>query len=141
MKIYFAGSIKGGRGDSRIYLEIINYLKKYGEVLTEHVGSIAITDDGENIFTDEFIYSRDMDWLTCADVVVADVSIPSLGVGYEIACAENLNKKILCLYRNGSEKKLSSMIAGCEKITIEKYDNMENVIGVIDNFFDKNKKL
>jgi hypothetical protein len=69
---------------------------------------------------------------------VADVSIPSLGVGYEIACAENLNKKILCLHRNGSEKKLSSMIAGSEKITIEKYDNIQSVAEVIDNFFDKN---
>lgn len=139
MKIYFAGSIKGGREDSEIYFKIINYLKKYGEVLTEHVGNSAITESGESAFSDKFIYSRDMDWLISADVIVADVSIPSLGVGYEIACAENLNKKILCLYRNGSEKKLSPMIVGNEKITIEKYNNLENIVGIIDNFFDKNK--
>ena len=42
MKIYFAGAIRGGRSDQNLYFEIINYLKKYGEVLTEHVGDKSI---------------------------------------------------------------------------------------------------
>lgn len=32
MKIYFAGSIRGGREDVALYLQIINYLKNFGEV-------------------------------------------------------------------------------------------------------------
>ena len=47
MKIYFAGSIRGGREDQRLYLQIINYLKKYNEVLTEHIGDESINDLGE----------------------------------------------------------------------------------------------
>jgi 2'-deoxynucleoside 5'-phosphate N-hydrolase len=39
MKIYFAGSIRGGRDDWSLYLEIIERLKEYGEILTEHIGS------------------------------------------------------------------------------------------------------
>jgi hypothetical protein len=41
MKIYFAGSIRGGREDAALYLEIIEYLKTFGEVLTEHI-SVSI---------------------------------------------------------------------------------------------------
>ena len=38
MKIYFAGSIRGGRQDKDIYAEIIKHLSALGVVLTEHVG-------------------------------------------------------------------------------------------------------
>ena len=38
-KIYFCGSIRGGRDDAEIYARIIKYLQAYGQVLTEHVGA------------------------------------------------------------------------------------------------------
>ncbi len=38
MKIYFAGSICGGRDDKELYLEIIKKLTSFGTVLAEHVG-------------------------------------------------------------------------------------------------------
>jgi hypothetical protein len=38
MKIYFAGSIRGGSADQEIYSFIINELSKYGSVLTEYIG-------------------------------------------------------------------------------------------------------
>ena len=47
MKIYFAGALRGGREDQELYLEIINYLKQFGEVLTEHVGNKSIDLSGE----------------------------------------------------------------------------------------------
>ena len=37
-------------------------------------------------------------WYVCA-VLVAEVTQPSLGVGYEIGRAVDMNKRILCLYR------------------------------------------
>ena len=53
MKIYFAGSIRGGRQDAALYEQIIQYLKTFGEVLTEHVGDPALTSIGdENEFKD-----------------------------------------------------------------------------------------
>lgn len=36
--IYFCGSIRGGRDDAALYKRIIDQLKQYGEVLTEHIG-------------------------------------------------------------------------------------------------------
>ncbi len=112
MKIYFAGSVRGGRDDSSVYNKIIKHLTMHGDVLTEHIGNKTLTDSGEEGFTEDYIYNRDMAWLKKADVLVAEVSTPSLGVGYEIGKAEDMNKKILCLYRNQPDKNYQRCSAG-----------------------------
>lgn len=136
MKIYFAGSIRGGREDKELYLRLIDHLGKHGEVLTEHVGSHGLTPMGEVGPTDEFIYDRDMSWINEADVVVAEISTPSLGVGYEIAKAESMGKPIVCLWRNQPGKRLSAMIAGSQKIINERYNTFDEATEAIDHFFD-----
>jgi nucleoside 2-deoxyribosyltransferase len=133
-KIYFAGSIRGGRDDQELYEKIINYLQSFGEVLTEHVGHAGITPSGEAGVSDQEIYNRDIDWLRSSDVVVAEVSVPSLGVGFEIARAVELNKRILCLYRVQGSKKLSAMISGCPGIQVRRYQVFEDVRQIIDEF-------
>ncbi len=119
MKIYFAGSIRGGRADVGIYMGIIEFLQKYGEVLTEHVGDPTLHARGEERESTE-IYERDMSWLESADVVIAEVTTPSLGVGYEIAKAEN-KKPVLCLFREGDGKRLSAMLDGNPNVTVKSY--------------------
>ena len=136
MKIYFAGSIRGGRNDHGLYNQIIQYLQQLGEVLTEHVGDGGLSPLGEDGMPDKEIYDRDMDWLTSADVVVADVSIPSLGVGFEIASAIRLKKKVLCLFRVQEDRKLSAMIAGCPEVTVNEYRTMEDIKTAINRFFN-----
>ena len=81
MKIYFAGSIRGGRDDAPLYHEIIALLTEYGDVLTEHIGDIGLTAAGEDGLPDATIYERDMGWLAEADAVIAEVTVASLGVG------------------------------------------------------------
>ena len=137
MKIYFAGSIRGGRADRENYLKIIKYLQKYGKVLTEHVGEHSISNKGEVRLSETEIYNRDISWLSMADVVVAEVSNPSLGVGYEIARAEIMNKDILCLYKVKKDKSLSAMIAGSASVKIEKYNKIEEALLSVDKFFKK----
>jgi nucleoside 2-deoxyribosyltransferase len=127
MKIYFAGAIRGGREDQELYLKIINYLKQYGEVLTEHVGAESINILGEKDNKDNFIYERDMEWLIKADVIVAEVTTPSLGVGYEIGRAIQFNKKVICLYRDNQNKRLSAMLSGNKKLKIIFYEDVEGL--------------
>ena len=134
MKIYFAGSIRGGREDRRLYLQIINYLKKYNEVLTEHIGDESINDLGEKGNKDTYIYKRDMEWLKQCDLVIAEVTTPSLGVGYEIGRAIQFNKKVLCLYRYIENKKLSAMLAGNRKIKVIYYKGFEDLKEKIQSF-------
>lgn len=135
MKIYFAGSIRGGRADVETYLEMINYLKKYGEVLTEHIGDKKISVFGEVKFNSKYIHDRDIEWILQADVVIAEVSSPSLGVGYEIAKAIDFGKRVLCLYRPQEGKRLSAMIGGCSSLTNKEYNNLEEAKKSIDDFF------
>lgn len=135
MKVYFAGSIRGGRNDIKIYQEMINFIGNFGTVLTEHIGDPLLASEDKKENPEQFIYNRDLAWLKEADKVVAEVTSPSLGVGYEIAKAEEWNKPILCLFRDTGERKLSAMIAGNEKIKIGIYQTLEEAKNIIENFF------
>lgn len=135
MKIYFAGSIRGGRDDRGLYLELIHHLQVYGQVLTEHVGDQQLSVFGEDQLSDQGIYERDMDWLQSCDVIVAEVTTPSLGVGYEIAMAETLGKTILCLYREQPGKRLSAMLNGNTSLHNASYQTKEQAFAIIDKFF------
>lgn len=135
MKIYFAGSIRGGREDAELYLEIIEYLKKYGEVLTEHVGDKKLTIQGEDAPSDVYVHDRDMAWLLSADAIVAEVTTASLGVGYELGRAVEHNKKVLCLFRPQGGRKLSAMIGGAKSIINREYAALDEAKKIIDEFF------
>jgi len=110
MRIYFAASIAGGRKYLATYQQMASYMKAMGHsILTEHITSPSVWHL-ESGLTPEQIYSRDVKWLQESDCLVAEVSNPSLGVGYEICYALTLTKPVLCLYRE--EVLLSRMILG-----------------------------
>lgn len=136
MKIYFSGSISGGRNDVGLYADIIEFLKNSGhEILAGEVGNKSITDMGRADLAEEYIYQRDNNWLTESDLIIAEVTTPSHGVGYEIAIAENKNKKVLCLYRQEEGKRLSAMIKGNKNIKVAIYKNFNDIKKIIDDFF------
>lgn len=135
-KIYFAGSIRGGREYADIYAKIIGELENYGTVLTEHVGSSKVADLEMNK-SDEDIYNTDMNWLKQADFIVADVSVNSLGVGYEIGFASSINKNIICIYNTNSKTNLSAMISGNKSLKVVKYTNIDDLKTVFKNYFLK----
>lgn len=87
--------------------------------------------------SDKHIHDRDMAWLLNSDAVVAEVTQPSLGVGYEIGRAIDNNKKILCLFRPDSGKYLSAMIRGAigENLKVKDYKE-EDVPKILKEFFD-----
>lgn len=136
MKIYFAGSIRAGRDDKEIYLEIIELLQNYGEILTEHVGAASLTQMGEQNTKDEFIYQRDMEWLISSDIVVDEVTNPSLGVGYELAKAEENKIPVICLYREQQGKRLSAMINGNNNFKVFIYKNVSEVSSIFDEYLN-----
>lgn len=135
-KIYFAASIRGGRDDVHIYRQLIEHLTKSGIVFTEHIG-LDNVEDTEESFTDKQIHDRDIKWLQNADLIVAEVTTPSLGVGYEIGRAVELQKPVLCLFRKNSEKLLSAMISGSEGVETIFYTNIDDAKQLINNYLDK----
>jgi len=134
MKIYFAGSICGGRNDAKRYEEIIAYLGDKCQVLTEHVGNKDLSRKGEKIKEDNKIFERDIKWLKSADAILAEVTTPSLGVGYELGIAEKLKKPVLCLYRPSKNRRLSAMVRGNKIFICRDYNNLEEVKLYIDDF-------
>ena len=100
LSLYFCGSIRGGREDRELYVLIVSRLRSFGVVLTEHVAAAELDKSREEAAGgDKFIHDRDLAWLQQADVVVAEVTQPSLGVGYELGRAVALHKPVLCLFR------------------------------------------
>ncbi|MBY0497457.1 MAG: nucleoside 2-deoxyribosyltransferase [Cyanobacteria bacterium] len=130
MTIYFAASIRGGRADQAIHEQIIRILERHGTVLTEHLGSEALTGAGEAL-PDCDIHDRDLAWLRSADALVAEVTTPSLGVGYEIGRAAEWGKPIICLYRPSAGRKLSGMIAGCAGARVFEYTDVAQLPAIL----------
>ncbi|KAJ8301960.1 hypothetical protein KUTeg_020947, partial [Tegillarca granosa] len=100
-KIYFCGSIRGGRNDAQLYARLIDELKKYGTVLTEVIGKPYLEEVNHDIgeAREKRIYEKDCQWLKESDIVIAEATQPSLGVGFEIGASIALNKKLLVLFR------------------------------------------
>ncbi len=141
MNIYFAGSIRGGREDIKIYQEIIAFLRTKGDVLTEHVGLEGINAMGEADKTESYIYERDMSWLNQSDIVIAEVTQPSLGVGYELAYAEKLQIPVICLFRPSSGNHLSAMIRGNKYFKVMDYSNLEDVLSKLSESINDSQKV
>ena len=142
-KIYFAGSIRGGREDISLYLSIVEHLRTHGDVLTEHVADKGLALMGEDGLSDRQIHDRDVNWLGEANVIVAEVTKASLGVGYEIGrmvernlwVPEQQRKHVLCLYRPQIDKRLSAMISGSDGLRNVEYSTLEQAKTEIDGFF------
>lgn len=134
MKIYFAGSIRGGRDDWALYRNIIAVLGKYGTVLTEHIGNSELEITGEDL-ADREIHDRDLGWLRESDYLVAEVTTPSLGVGFEIAKATEWGKPVLCLFRDQLGRRLSAMIAGSDGVQVSAYVDISDLSEIVERFF------
>jgi 2'-deoxynucleoside 5'-phosphate N-hydrolase len=135
MKIYFAGAIRGGRENAGIYVQLIDFLEQFGEVLTCHIGKKDISTS-ERQFSEQEIHDRDFKWLSEADVIIAEVSTPSLGVGYEIGRAVEAGKPILCLYNIHADFELSALIAGCRELNVAEYERLTDTYPVIRKFIE-----
>jgi hypothetical protein len=98
MKTYFAGSIRGEKGNTEWFHVLINHIANYGKVLTEQ--SFGLPYEAEMKLDDQSTFETDIAWMREADALVAEITAPSLGVEYEIAKAEEWGKPILLLYRN-----------------------------------------
>ncbi len=110
MKIYFSGSISGGRAHEAIYQHLVARLQAQGHhVLSAHVADPDAIEAEKDMLPRE-VFERDTHWVKECEAMIAEVSTPSLGVGYEYALAVQLGKPVLCVYRSGV--RLSKMITG-----------------------------
>ena len=134
MNIYFSCSITGGRKDEEVYQALVNYLlENHHEVPTAHLsGSDVLALEAAAL--PQEVYLRDVAWVRGCEAVVAEVSTPSHGVGYEIALALSLGKPVLCCYRSGM--KVSKMITGNTSpgLKVCEYTSIGQAVEIVGNF-------
>ena len=134
MNIYFSCSLTGGRDDEVIYRVIVEHLHQLGhEVPTAHLALPEVMEL-EKVVDPAEVYQRDIAWIHACDVVIAEVSTPSHGVGYEIAYALGLGKPVLCCYRRGVP--VSKMLIGNDTpgIMVRSYENETDALAIVDRF-------
>ena len=133
MKVYFAFSIKGGSPDEGIIQTVYKFLKDRGHEITTEFN--INWKKRERYMSDEDIYRRDVEALKKSDVILAEVSKPSLGVGYEISFGEKLGKRVVCLVKEGIH--LSAMINGNPILTLITYRDKNDLTEKLLRFFNK----
>ena len=107
------------------YQQIIALLKKSGHVVvSEHVASSKL-EEAEARLTEEDIFKSDIRFIDECDCLVADVTVPSIGVGYEICHAVSKGKRVLCVYKEGTNA--SAMVLGNERVISMPYRDMEGL--------------
>jgi nucleoside 2-deoxyribosyltransferase len=134
MNIYFACSITGGRELESFYQEFVAALEARGHVIpTSHLARSEALE-GERILTATDVYERDAKWIRECGALIAEVSVPSHGVGYEIGHALNCGKPVLCLYESG--RRVSKMITGNPHplLRVEAYSTLEEALAHAEGF-------
>jgi len=137
--IYFCGSKFGGRQDEVLYNILFKKLDRYGDVIQPFDPEKGINQLGSRREHGLSMHDRDVALLTMCDVMVAEVTHPSLGVGYEIGRAVELGKPVLCLYRPLPRKNLSFLLRGMDnKDHLRVYDyDPEHVDMIFQDFIPK----
>ncbi len=129
-KIYFAGSIRGGRVDADLYRRIIQFVQQTDTVLTEHVGSSNLILNEQGRERDARIYDQDTAWLRQCDLLIAECTCPSLGVGYELAYAEH--RGIPChIFYDKTKAQLSAMLTGNPYFHIHPYESEDQIYAAL----------
>jgi 2'-deoxynucleoside 5'-phosphate N-hydrolase len=124
--IYFSGSITGGRNDVPLYRLIVEALRAEGhEVLAGAVASETVSEAGEELSRQD-IFERDLRWIdeaaAAGGLLIAEVSMPSTGVGYEVAYARHRRRmRVICLWRPKHTPRCSAMIAGDPGVELLEY--------------------
>ena len=141
MKIYLACTVRGDRGGVAAGRAICERLQHHGhEVLTTHL----LADDvetAESAITETEVYERDVRWLTSCDVLVAEASGSSYGVGFEVGYvlgrAAATGQQVVLLYDTGRRHAVSRLITGNSDphCSMRGYSSLAELADFIDQRF------
>lgn len=138
MIIYCAGPIKGNTAYQDNYSEIVRIVESMGHTaLSEKSSKFSSTI----LLSDKQIYTRDIKWIDGSKIMIAEVSGPSLGVGFEVSYALFVKKiPVLAVYHDQAGQ-ISSMITGCTNalLQVKKYSNIDDLTSTIKKFIASNE--
>ena len=134
MNIYLACTVRGDRSAVSALRGLVTSLEAAGHVvLTKHLLADNV-ESAESQLTERQVYDRDIAWLEACDILVADASGSSFGVGFEVgyvlARSDRTSQRVLLLYSATRAHAVSRLIVGnahprCE---VQKYENPEDLV-------------
>jgi Nucleoside 2-deoxyribosyltransferase len=162
MTIYLACTVRGDRGGVLAGRAIGARLQHHGHVvLTMHLLAEDV-EAAESQLSEADVYRRDLDWLSRCDVLVAEASGSSYGVGFEVGYVlgrahrpvENVSvatssvegprvqgaasgQRVVLLYDAARRDKISRLITGNRnaRCTTFGYSSIEELMAIIDREF------
>src|SRR5213592_809040 len=143
MRIYLACTVRGDRGGVHAGRAIFERLQQHGhEVLTTHLLADDV-DASESLLSEEEVYRRDIDWLSRCDMLIAEASGSSYGVGFEVGYvlgrAAQTGQRVVLLYDRARRAAISRLIMGaCDAAcrTFE-YSSLAELATFIDTITDE----
>ena len=136
MKVYFTASTSYNGELMHVYRKILLLLKQHRLTIvsgTQTADRKKLEEDSK--LTSKEIFERERSSIDKADLIIAETSKPSLGVGGEIVYALSQNKPVLALIDTQFEDKISPMLVGnpSENLFTEFY-NENNLKFKVDEF-------
>lgn len=140
VNIYLACTVRGDRGAVGVARALADALERLGHtVLTRH-----LLDDGvetaESALTEREVFERDLRWLDSADLLVAEASGSSYGVGFEVGYVLGRSgatgQRVLLLYDSARRPMVSRLIAGNSHphCTTYPYRDAADLLRFVDTF-------
>jgi len=141
-RVFFSCSMRGGY--SRVAQEelrkIPDIIEALGLVLISRHQTSENFMENESKLTEQEIHDRDYRWLKEVDLVIAEITNPSLGVGAEIADAVNLGIPVLCVYKKEYEHQISAYVRGKAGVVCRAYSDYDELKEVIREFVFENRQ-
>jgi nucleoside 2-deoxyribosyltransferase len=140
MNIYLACTVRGDRGSVSALREVADLLERHGHVvLTRHLLADDV-DRAESELTERDVFERDLRWLDGADLLIAEASGSSFGVGFEVGYvlgrAAGTGQRVLLLYQAARRSQVSRLIAGNAHAccTTHAYRDGEDLLRFVEAF-------
>lgn len=140
MTIYFAFTVRGNRGALDAARQLCAELQRLGHrVLTTHLLADG-ADAAENALTERQVYERDIKWLESADLLIAEASGSSFGVGFEVGYvvgrSEQTGQRVLLLYDGARRSAISRMISGVSHpaCTVVEYGGAGELLTIVEDY-------
>jgi nucleoside 2-deoxyribosyltransferase len=140
MNVYLACTVRGNRDGLEAARALADLLERHGHtVLTRHL----LEDDVEAVesaLTERDVFERDLKWLSASDLVVAEASGSSFGVGFEVGFvvgrADRTRQRVLLLYSASRQPFVSRLISGNahEACTTYAYRDAADLLRFVDGY-------
>jgi nucleoside 2-deoxyribosyltransferase len=116
MTIYLACTVRGDRGAVAGLRSLVTALEAGGHtILTKHLLEDNV-EGAESTLTERAVYERDIEWLEACDLLIADGSGSSFGVGFEVGYvlgrSDRTDQRVVLLYRADRRDHVSRLIVG-----------------------------